>query len=76
MMRRVAIMTVFAIATSTDNNEDSLESLGIFVDDSAKVEKTVIQPTEYRSDFSPLYELSDTNFSDFVSSSPLVLVEL
>jgi hypothetical protein len=71
----VAVVAVFA--TASENEEDSLESLGITVD--AAVEAGAGSATDSAatdSVFSPLYTLTDSNFSDFVNTSPLVLVEL
>lgn len=67
------MFAAFAVAFATDDaaQEDSLESLGIFVKNAAGNAAT---PSS--EEFNPLHELSETNFSDFVSSSSAVLVEL
>lgn len=66
-MRLAAAFAVLAacVAGDSDSQEEGLESLGIFVDDSAAA-----------APFNPLYELSDANFSEFVSTNNAVLVEL
>ena len=66
-MRLAAAFALFAayVAADSDSQEEGLESLGIFVDNSAAA-----------ATFNPLYELSDANFSEFVSTNNAVLVEL
>jgi hypothetical protein len=70
-MRLTAVYAALAVAFAVDAaaQEDSLEDLGIFV-------KEAGGDAAAHDTFSPLYELNESNFSDFVSSSNAVLVEL
>jgi hypothetical protein len=73
-MRVFAAAALAAFAITAVAEEDTLESLGIAVDPTP-TPQAVTEATDPGA-FTPLYTLTDSNFSDFVSTSPIVLVEL
>jgi hypothetical protein len=75
-MRRTLVACALAtvLASAIDTDDDSLESLGITVDTPSRLSTELT--TDEVPAFTPLYTLADNNFSDFVSTSPIVLVEL